>query len=164
MPCGWAVQTKDLALDRQRLQAAGVTVSEPVRAGRRRPDGVRLDWETANEESTKLSQASRRPNSSRKTKTLPRRVRRAGWPQPDRTGVALCASLKPQAGGLGRAEQPLEDAEDALGQTHLVEAPGRIEIGPSFPTDDRHSVDAEGWPLEVTSGTADGVCHQVQWV
>src|SRR4051794_35372507 len=34
MPCGWAVQTKDLAADRQRLQAAGVTVSEPVRAGR----------------------------------------------------------------------------------------------------------------------------------
>jgi hypothetical protein len=47
MPCGWAVQTKDLAADRQRLQAAGVTVSEPVRAGRQRPDGVRLEWETA---------------------------------------------------------------------------------------------------------------------
>src|SRR4051794_2159331 len=47
MPGGWAVQTKALAGDRQRLQAAGVTVSEPVRAGRQRPDGVRLDWETA---------------------------------------------------------------------------------------------------------------------
>jgi hypothetical protein len=47
MPCGWAVQTKDVAAERRRLQAAGVAVSEPVRAGRRRPDGVRLDWETA---------------------------------------------------------------------------------------------------------------------
>ncbi len=46
-PCAWAVQTKDLAAERRRLQAAGVTVSEPVRAGRQRPDGVRLDWETA---------------------------------------------------------------------------------------------------------------------
>ena len=46
-PCGWAVQTKDLAADRKRLQATGITVSEPVGAGRQRPDGVRLDWETA---------------------------------------------------------------------------------------------------------------------
>jgi hypothetical protein len=47
MPCAWAVQTKDLAADRRRLQAAGIAVSEPVRAGRQRPDGVRLEWETA---------------------------------------------------------------------------------------------------------------------
>jgi hypothetical protein len=46
-PCAWAVRTRDLAADRQRLQAAGIPVSEPVRAGRRRPDGARLEWETA---------------------------------------------------------------------------------------------------------------------
>ena len=47
MPCAWAVQTKDLAADRRRLQQAGIAMSEPVRAGRQRPDGVRLEWETA---------------------------------------------------------------------------------------------------------------------
>jgi hypothetical protein len=45
--CAWAVQSSDIAADRKRLQAAGVSVSEPVRAGRARPDGVRLEWETA---------------------------------------------------------------------------------------------------------------------
>jgi hypothetical protein len=46
-PCAWAVQTNDLSAERKRLQAAGISVSEPVRAGRQRPDGVRLEWETA---------------------------------------------------------------------------------------------------------------------
>jgi hypothetical protein len=45
--CAWAVQDNDLASARKRLLSAGVRVSEPVRAGRRRPDGVRLEWETA---------------------------------------------------------------------------------------------------------------------
>ena len=47
-PCAWAIRSKDLASDVARLKRAGVTVTEPVRAGRERPDGVRLDWETAN--------------------------------------------------------------------------------------------------------------------
>lgn len=46
-PCAWAVRTKDLASEMIRLQQAGLIVSEPARAGRERPDGVRLDWETA---------------------------------------------------------------------------------------------------------------------
>jgi hypothetical protein len=45
--CAWAVQSNDLASERNRLEALGAKVSPPVRAGRRRPDGVRLDWETA---------------------------------------------------------------------------------------------------------------------
>jgi hypothetical protein len=47
IPCAWAVQSSDIGSERRRMQASGVTVSEPVRAGRQRPDGVRLDWETA---------------------------------------------------------------------------------------------------------------------
>jgi hypothetical protein len=47
-PCAWAVRAKDLARDVARLKKAGIIVSEPARSGRERPDGVRLDWETAN--------------------------------------------------------------------------------------------------------------------
>lgn len=46
-PCAWAVREKDVAAEVERLRAAGIEVSAPVRSGRRRPDGVRLDWETA---------------------------------------------------------------------------------------------------------------------
>jgi hypothetical protein len=47
-PCAWAVRAKDLATEVARLKKAGTIVSEPARSGRERPDGVRLDWETAN--------------------------------------------------------------------------------------------------------------------
>jgi hypothetical protein len=46
-PCAWAVREKDLAAEVKRLEAAGIAVSPPARSGRQRPDGVRLDWETA---------------------------------------------------------------------------------------------------------------------
>lgn len=46
-PCAWAVREKDVAAEIGRLRAAGIAVSAPVRNGRQRPDGVRLDWETA---------------------------------------------------------------------------------------------------------------------
>jgi hypothetical protein len=46
-PCAWAVREKDVAAEVKRLEAAGIPVSAPVRNGRERPDGVRLEWETA---------------------------------------------------------------------------------------------------------------------
>jgi len=46
-PCAWAVQVKDVAAEAKRLQSVGVAVGAPQRSGRERPDGVRLDWETA---------------------------------------------------------------------------------------------------------------------
>jgi hypothetical protein len=46
-PCAWAVREKDVASEVHRLQEAGITVSAPARNGRQRPDGVRLEWETA---------------------------------------------------------------------------------------------------------------------
>jgi Glyoxalase-like domain len=46
-PCAWAVQSSDLAGEVKRLQLAGVNVSPPVRSGRERPDGERLEWEAA---------------------------------------------------------------------------------------------------------------------
>jgi hypothetical protein len=46
-PCAWAVREKDVALEVQRLQEVGIAVSTPSRNGRQRPDGVRLEWETA---------------------------------------------------------------------------------------------------------------------
>jgi hypothetical protein len=47
-PSAWAVRPTDLAAEVKRLQASGVVVTSPTRAGRDRPDGLRLDWETAN--------------------------------------------------------------------------------------------------------------------
>jgi hypothetical protein len=46
-PCAWAVRVQDVASEFRRLRAAGIAVSAPVRNGRLRPDGVRLDWEAA---------------------------------------------------------------------------------------------------------------------
>jgi len=47
-PCAWALRAPDLAADVRRLKSAGIAVSDPAANGRERPDGVRLDWETAN--------------------------------------------------------------------------------------------------------------------
>jgi len=47
-PAAWALRPADLAAEVKRLQAKGVAVTAPVRAGRARPDGVGLEWETAN--------------------------------------------------------------------------------------------------------------------
>jgi len=41
-PCAWAVRPADIAAEAKRLHAGALT-----RSGRTRPDGVRLDWETA---------------------------------------------------------------------------------------------------------------------
>jgi len=41
-PCAWAVRPTDIAAEVQRLHA-----EQPIRNGRRRPDGVQLEWETA---------------------------------------------------------------------------------------------------------------------
>jgi hypothetical protein len=46
-PCAWAARVKDLTAEVKRLTDAGVPVSAPVKSGRQRPDGVRLEWETS---------------------------------------------------------------------------------------------------------------------
>ena len=46
-PCAWAVSTGDLDCELRRLHSAGIPVSPPAANGRRRPDGVRLEWKTA---------------------------------------------------------------------------------------------------------------------
>jgi hypothetical protein len=46
-PCAWAVRSDDVAAEAARMRAAGIEVSEPNKSGRTRPDGFRLDWETA---------------------------------------------------------------------------------------------------------------------
>jgi hypothetical protein len=46
-PAAWALRAKDMVAEIARLKASGVTVSAPERSGRQRPDGVKLDWETA---------------------------------------------------------------------------------------------------------------------
>jgi len=47
-PAAFAVRAKDLAGEVARLKEAGIAVTPPVRAGRDRPDGVKLEWETSN--------------------------------------------------------------------------------------------------------------------
>jgi hypothetical protein len=46
-PCAWAARVKDMNAEIERLRAAGVAVTAPARSGRTRPDGTRLEWETA---------------------------------------------------------------------------------------------------------------------
>lgn len=46
-PCAWAARTNDMKAEIARLTTLGTKVSKPQPSGRNRPDGVRLDWETA---------------------------------------------------------------------------------------------------------------------
>jgi hypothetical protein len=46
-PCGWAARADDLQAEVKRLRAAGESVEDPTPGARRRPDGVMLQWETA---------------------------------------------------------------------------------------------------------------------
>src|SRR5579859_1838566 len=46
-PCGWAVRPPDIGAEAARLRAAGIAVTAVEKNGRRRPDGVQLEWETA---------------------------------------------------------------------------------------------------------------------
>ena len=46
-PCAWAIRPADFSGEVERLRKAGVSVTDPRRAARKRPDGVELDWETA---------------------------------------------------------------------------------------------------------------------
>jgi hypothetical protein len=46
-PCAWAIRPADFSAEVERLRKAEVSVTDPRRAGRKRPDGVDLEWETA---------------------------------------------------------------------------------------------------------------------
>lgn len=46
-PCAWAVRVKDMQAEVERLKAAGLIVSAAEKGGRARPDGTKLEWETA---------------------------------------------------------------------------------------------------------------------
>lgn len=45
--CAWAVGTNVLLQDVDRLKKAGITVTEPKRGSRKRPDGMSVEWMTA---------------------------------------------------------------------------------------------------------------------
>lgn len=47
-PTAWAVRPTDIQAEVKRLAAAGASVRPPEQGGRTRPDGVRLEWQTAN--------------------------------------------------------------------------------------------------------------------
>jgi hypothetical protein len=46
-PSAWATRPQNFEAEVKRLRAAGITVNDPARSGRSRPDGKRLEWETA---------------------------------------------------------------------------------------------------------------------
>jgi hypothetical protein len=46
-PTAWAAQGTDITAEVMRLNDAGIVTGGPTRAGRARPDGVKLDWEAA---------------------------------------------------------------------------------------------------------------------
>ncbi|MFY9560748.1 MAG: VOC family protein [Terriglobales bacterium] len=45
--CAWAVGSNVLLQDAERLKKAGIAVTEPKRGSRKRPDGMSLEWTTA---------------------------------------------------------------------------------------------------------------------
>src|SRR5581483_6838274 len=47
-PCAWAISSQDIGEDVARLKAAGVPVSGPEDGSRKRPDGMSVEWQTAN--------------------------------------------------------------------------------------------------------------------
>lgn len=46
-PCGWAVRPDDISAEAERLRKAGVSATSPAKNGRVPPDGIPLEWETA---------------------------------------------------------------------------------------------------------------------
>jgi len=46
-PCAWAVRPQDLFAEAERLTVSKIAVGVLRKNGRKRPDGVQLDWETA---------------------------------------------------------------------------------------------------------------------
>jgi hypothetical protein len=46
-PCAWAIRPQDFSGEVTRLRNASVEVIGPRKNGRKRPDGLQLDWETA---------------------------------------------------------------------------------------------------------------------
>ena len=47
-PCAWAVRAEDLSAELKRLKTVDVKVGDAQRSGRQKPDGTKLEWETAN--------------------------------------------------------------------------------------------------------------------
>lgn len=48
-PCAFALSVNDINAEVAHLKSAGIPVGTPERAGRTRPDGTRLEWETVDE-------------------------------------------------------------------------------------------------------------------
>src|SRR3984885_7938540 len=46
-PCAWAIRPADYMTETERLRKAGIDVTDWHKSARKRPDGVQLDWETA---------------------------------------------------------------------------------------------------------------------
>lgn len=46
-PCAWAVGTDDIKQEVERLKSLGIPVSEPKPGSRKRPDGMAVEWSTA---------------------------------------------------------------------------------------------------------------------
>jgi hypothetical protein len=46
-PCAWAIRPADFGAEVERLRVSKIDVSDARKNGRKRPDGVQLDWETA---------------------------------------------------------------------------------------------------------------------
>jgi hypothetical protein len=46
-PCGWAVATPDIKQEVERLKTAGISTGELKSGSRKRPDGIAIEWTTA---------------------------------------------------------------------------------------------------------------------
>src|SRR5262245_47130104 len=46
-PCAWAVGIDDVAAEAERITALGIKVNGPNHAGRQKPDGTKIEWDSA---------------------------------------------------------------------------------------------------------------------
>jgi hypothetical protein len=110
-PCAWAVRSDDVGAESARLRAAGVPVSEPHQSGRTRPDGYRLEWETATV-GTQV-QGSLFPFLIRDLTPREKRAFPSGKPgNPDFVGVTKVR--------IAASGNPFEKAYGPLGNTPVV--------------------------------------------
>jgi hypothetical protein len=155
-PAAWAVRAADVSAEAARLRTAGVTVGSPNRSGRARPDGVRLDWETA--------QVGPEPNGTFFPFLIrdftPREARAFPKGQPTNTQYAgvkrvviavrdLKASIARYRQAFGWAE-PVEEKDSRLG--------ARLELFEGTPVALAVPLDSGSWLQERMEQFGEGPC------
>ena len=122
-PCAFALRVTDINAEVAHLKSAGISVGTPERAGRTRPDGARLEWETLDEGSG--PRGSLLPFLIRDITPREKRAYPGGKP------------TTTEFGGIGKVVVGVRDLEGAIAQyrkAFSLPAPRR-EKDPGFDAD-----------------------------